>query len=485
MENNKNNNDINNIKRKFIIRKDKDFDDLLKVKEFFEDPNKFWTKDKKMIIGNLNLFKNKQNKKIAKGKSISLSDSLPNNIENKELKLKKKNLKVKSKSYTQGEVSIPTKKKTYILSRPKTSSITKKNNFNLNPKLNTYLNNLKNNNELYYEQIGIHYQKKSLSEILNILEKSKDREEKNKIKGTDCLFPKDVKKEIRQNFYDQETILKKKMKLKNNSDLLSKLISSKIKRKEDELLFNQIEEFRLKKQLIEYIEKSKGIRDKFGNNYWVADLRRPKKQDEIRINYFQNGNINKYPEKIIDYADKDVEFINDPNRLKKNKYAKLLKNLSLNNLIISNMGLNINNIEKMNEISVIKGRNIVEQEYFGIIDGNNNMSTGNKMFKLYKDPLERKYKNIKDLVCEENYNNNYKEFKNKSFNMNRKKKMDENNNVANKYKSKKNKKNGLFRSQSQIEENDNNKKKISYLKEAMEIFKRENTKHSIKIISSS
>ena len=69
--------------------------------------------------------------------------------------------------------------------------------------------------------------------------------------------------------------------------------------------------------------------------------------------------------------------------------------------------------------------------------------------------------------------------------MNRKKKMDENNNVANKYKSKKNKKNGLFRSQSQIEENDNNKKKISYLKEAMEIFKRENTKHSIKIISSS
>ena len=29
------------------------------------------------------------------------------------------------------------------------------------------------------------------------------------------------------------------------------------------------------------------------------------------------------------------------------------------------------------------------------------------------------------------------------------------------------------------------KKKISYLKEAMEIFKRENTKHSIKIISSS
>ena len=239
MENNKNNNDIKNIKRQFIIRKDKDFDDLLKVKEFFEDPNKFWTKDKKMIIGNLNLFKNRQNKKIAKGKSISLSDSLPNNIENKEMKLKK-NLKVKSKSYTQGEVTTPTKKKTYILSRPKTSSISKKNNFNLNSKLNTYLNNLKNNNELYYEQIGIHYQKKPLSEILNILEKSKDREEKNKTKGTDSLFPKDVKKEIRQNFYDQETILKKKMKLKNNSDLLSKLLSSKIKRKEDELLINQI-----------------------------------------------------------------------------------------------------------------------------------------------------------------------------------------------------------------------------------------------------
>ena len=425
MESNNKNNEIQIGKKTFLIKKNNDINDLIKVKDQFEDPNIYLIKDKKMIIGNLCFNNKKSLKNKLKKKSFSLSESnniINNNNEKKELK-SKSTLISKSKSYTQGQMATPERKKKKIiqnsLSRPKTSTFSKYNNYNINSNLNTYLNNLRNKNEPNSEFIGIHYQRKSLSEILNILKNSKIREEKNKSKGINSFLPKNAQKEIRQNFYEQEKILKNKIKFKNKSDMFSQYLSKKIKRKEDELLFNKLEEYRLKKQLLDYIENSKSIRDKFGDNYWIADLRRPKMQNEIRVNYFNNGNKNKIPEKILEYADKEVEFIHDPNHLKKNKYSRLLKNLSINNLILSNKGLKFPDMEKMNEINVIKGKNLVDQEYLAIIDVQNNKNIDNKKFKLYKDPLEEKYKNIKELVCGENYDKNFKVNKNRAYRINR------------------------------------------------------------------
>ena len=486
MENNNKNNEIQDGKKAFLIRKNNDINDLLKVKDHFEDPNIYLTKDKKMIIGNLHFNNKKSLKNKLKIKSFSLSESNNNNKENKEIKSKNSFIS-KSKSYTQGQMATPERKKTKIiqnsLSRPKTSTFSKQNNYNINSNLNTYLNNLRNNNEQNSEFIGIHYQRKSLSEVLNILKNSKIREEKNKSKGVNNFFPKNTQKEIRQNFYEQEKILKNKIKFKNKSDLFSQYLSKKIKRKEEELLFNKLEEYRLKKQVIEYIENSKSIRDKFGDNYWIADLRRPKMQNEIRVNYFNNGNKNKMPEKIVEYADKEIEFIHDPSHLKKNKYTNLLKNLSINNLILSNKGIKFPDMEKMNEIEVIKGKNLVEQEYLAIMDGKSNKNYDNKKYKLYKDPLEQKYKNIKELVCGENYDKNFKGYKNRSCRINRI--INNKKNNLDNTKNKKNKKNGLFRSQSLVEENKNSKYKNNYLKEAIEILKAVNNKKSIKILSSS
>ena len=490
MENNNKNNEIQKGKKIFLIKRNSDVNDLLKVKDNFEDPNIYLIKDKKMIIGNLHFNNKKSLKNKLKIKSFSLSESnniiINNNKENKEIKSKKSFIS-KSKSYTQGQLVTPERKKTKIIqnyiTRPKTSTLSKKNNYNINSNLNTYLNNLRNNNEQNSEFIGIHYQRKSLSEILDILKNSKIREEKNKSKGMKDLLPKNVQKEIRQNLYEQEKILKNKINLKNKSDLFSQYLSKKIKRKEEDLLFNKLEEFRLKKQVIDYIDNLKSLRDKFGDNYWKADLRRPKIQNEIRANYFNNGNKNKMPEKIIEYADKEVEFIHDPNHLKKNKYSNLMKNLSINNLILSNNGIKFLDMEKMNEIEVIKGKNLVEQEYLAIIDGQSNKNYDNKKYKLYKDPLEQKYKNIKELVCGENYDKKCKGYKNRSYRIKRM----TNNNIKNEdnTKNKKNKKNGLFRSQSLVEENKNNYHKNSYLKEAIEILKAVNNKKSIKILSSS
>lgn len=468
MEKKRKNNGSPYSKKQYIIKKDTDFDDLLKVKESFEDPNLYFKKDKKMVIGNLNLNKNTPTKNQSRFKSMSLSDSFHKKSTKNNIKIKKH--KLKSKSMTQEQLFTPEPNKPkfipLIKSRPKTSLISSENNKNININKNTN-GNSPTTQGLGPKMIGIHYQKKSLEEIINILQQSKYREKLNKTKGTNSLFPKEVRKEIRENYYEQEKLLNKKLLLKNKSDLFSKKLSNKLKRNEEDLLINKIEDYRLKRQLIDYIQNSKSIRYKFGENYWIADLRRPKKQDRIRFNYVKNENGNNLNDQIVDYVDKDVEFINCPDRLIKNKYATLIKNLSLKNY----KGIKLPNMEKMNEIDIIRGKNLIIQEYLGLV-GEKNKNKSERKFKLYFDPSEKKYKNVKDMICGENYDNYSLEHKNKSFYLNRN---------ENKY----NKKRGLYKSKSQIEKSKEikNINKISYLKEAMKIFQKEKKRSSIRIVS--
>lgn len=466
MEKKRKNNGNPNPKKQYIIKKDTDFDDLLKVKESFEDPNLYFKKDKKMIIGNINLNKNALIKNASRFKSMSLSDSFHKKPDKNGIKIKKS--KLKSKSMTQEQLFTPESNKPKIIplikSRPKTSMMSSDNYKSNNTNKNTNGNSLPTPG-LEPSKIGIHYQKKSLDEIINILKQSKYREKLNKTKGTNGLFPKEVRKEIRDNYYEQEKLLNKKLLLKNKSDLFSKKLSNKLKRNEEDLLFNKIEDYRLKRQLIDYIENSKSIRYKFGENYWMADLRRPKKQDRIRFNYIKNENGNNLYDQMVDYVDKDVEFINSPERLIKNKYATLIKNLSLKKY----KEIKLPNMEKINEIDVIRGKNLIMQEYLGVI-GEKNTNKRERKFKLYFDPSEKKYKNVKDILCGENYDKYSLEHKNKSFNFNR-------------YDNKNNTKKGLYKSKSQIEENKENTNKISYLKEAMKMFQKENKRSSIRIVS--
>ena len=131
-----------------------------------------------------------------------------------------------------------------------------------------------------------------------------------------------------------------------------KNISKKIKRKESDLLFNKIEIYRLKKQLIDLVEKSRSLREKFGSNHWMVSLRRPKSSQEVR--YLYSNICDKFalaPDKIIDPSDKDFEFISDPSLQNNKEYTEILK--TINNLRIIN-NLNIPDAEKVLDI-VIKG----------------------------------------------------------------------------------------------------------------------------------
>ena len=455
------------FKKQYILKKDKDADDLIKVKDSFSDPNQYLKKQKKMVIGNFS-FKNelKSSQKII---SISSSQTLtvsPINYTQKNEQKLKKNFYPKSKSFTMNAESNNNKTKDkprLIRNFSCINNYSCKTRYNNNNSYNTYMNNLENTNDRH--EFGIHYQVKSLGDVFNIFKKYKYLEEENKSKGKSLVFgnkkmSNEIIKEIGKNFSEQEKILYYQKKLRNDSAIFSKSLSRKIKRKENDLLYNKIEEFRLKRQLIDLMEKHKTAREIFGANYWVANLRRPKTHKDIRFVY-SNTNDNLAPDMIIDYADKDIEFINDPSLKNNKKYKYLLKNI---NIFKKTHKFNYPNFEKMTEIDIIKGKNILEQEFNEFKE---NTNINNTQFKLYKDPKELKKKNVIDLTCKESYDIKYRIQRNRS-------EVNEENKVqsAKIYKRK-----GLYRSKSLLGDfkiKDNKKKdKISYVKEALKMLKKE------------
>ena len=470
------------IKKQYILKKVNNIDDLRKVKESFLDPNQFLKKQKKMIIGNnrfiTSVFKPQAAKKI---KSLSFSQtqclsSIHNNQKN-EKKLKK-NFFPESKSFT-----INTKSSTQTQNKIKLiRNFSCINNYNSKTKYkncyNTYLNNLENTNNQHEK--GIHYQIKSFGDMLKMFKNYKHLEEENKTKGKNIIFgnkktSSETIKEIGKNFIEQEKALNYQKKLRDDFNLFSKSLSKKIKRKENDLLYNKIEEFRLKKQLIDLLEKSKTIKEKFGDNYWVVNLRRPKTHNDIRILY-SNASIN--PDMIIDYADKEVEFISDPSIQNSSRYTHLLKNIDI---FKKTHKYKFPNFEKMTEINIVKGKNILEKEINDFNDLKENNSNISK-YRLYKDPCELKKKNMNDLTCKESYDVKYRIQRNRSY-------SNEESKIQNINAKINNKKKGLYRSKSLMngfsDKENKNKQKTSYMKEAIKILQKEKKQKEslIKIIS--
>ena len=385
------------FKKKFIIKKYNDESDLIKVRESFSNPNEFLKKQKKMMVGHISskFLKYKQSLKKSSSFSHSLYFSPLNNAQKIQEKLKN-NFYPKAKSLilisdTKNNTNGKTK---YI----KNDSC--KNNFN--SKSNTYLNHLENTDEKYNS--NFHYKIKSMGNIIKIYKKYKYIEEKNREKKTCFIFgdknlSSEIKKEIGKNLSGQEKALLHQENCKNSSQIISKNISKRIKRNEKDLLYNKIEIYRLKRQLADIIEKSKSIRDKFGNNHWMVSLRRPKISKEIRFLY---SNItNKYnlsPDLIIDRGDKEFEFISDPSLQNNKEYKDILKTIKNLNKIYK---FQIPDTEKVLDIEV-KGKNILHKELNDFKDINNDK------FRLFKDPSELNKKNMDNITCKESFDIKYR-----------------------------------------------------------------------------
>ena len=356
---------------KFIKNNDKMI--LRDIKEYFEDPNIYLKENKRFIIGKslLKKYENKinNNKDEDKGK-----------IENEEI-----------------------------------SVINKDNKITHKPKRLSSINNVINGNHHYLTEgnnkrplsVGIHYKFKTTKEILNTYEESKKREEKNKEKGTNFLIPKNVNKKVKNQFINQGKKLKL-LSIENSNDIMfADYLTKKLKINKEKLLFNTIENHRIKNQYLDYIENNKNIYEKFGNFCWYMNLRRPNILIKSRCNYVNKGNIrSRIWEPIVDNRENNVEIIKITEKPyeEKNNFNKIF----MERLLSKSQNKNVKNKNKyrskiielsdINDI-IIKGKNVISLEKENFLKYKNNTDK----YRVFKDPREENKRYCDDCTYKSNY----------------------------------------------------------------------------------
>lgn len=372
--NNENKSDITNKKR-YIIKKDKDENDILDIKEYFEKTDKFLNNNPKMSIGILPNYFRKKNK------NEEIKVSLP--LNSFKTKRKSRNVRASKLFLNENNSNMKSPRKDFYLlsynNKNKTFDKKEQNNFNKN-------NDRKND---------IHYKLKSFEDLKNIFSDGKKREKEFKLKGTNDLIPLKTETNIKREYITQGKQLKFNSVYKSSSEKYIKKLAKKCKRNETELLVNNVQNFRIKKQIKDYVENNKILAEKFGDYYWLFSLRRSRKNDFMRFDYYNVGTSEREIwKRFVDYPDKDIEMVNLP-------YGKGKKNLRLYTDIYKD---NKDKIPKVNELDDIKieGKNLVKKEYNDVIDSYNSYHK-NINFKIYKDPKEEDKNYVKDLVYKEIY----------------------------------------------------------------------------------
>ena len=99
--------------------------------------------------------------------------------------------------------------------------------------------------------------------------------------GESQQIPRNIKLQLDY----QDNNLKLKANALNKNKIMSRYLSKKINKKEDELLMNRIDVFRMKKQIFYDIENSRPIDEKYGKYKWNISLRRPDNFKGVRNAY--------------------------------------------------------------------------------------------------------------------------------------------------------------------------------------------------------
>jgi hypothetical protein len=363
----------------FIIKKNDDYNDKLDIKEYFEKPDKFLNIDPKIYIGAFPYPIHKNNRKDDIKDFQSLNNS-------KNLK-KSKNNKISRLSLKSTNSLIKSQRKDFCLSPNKVKGliINNKNKYSITDRIDHSKN--------------VHYKLKSFNELKHIFIDSLEREKISKLKGTNSLIPLKTDINIKKKFIDQEKKLKYNLLYKSNSEKYIKNLAKKCKKNKGEMLLNNIQNYRMTKQIKDYLENKKTLSEKLGNNYWLFNLRRPSRNIHTKLNYFNIGATEKEIwKRYMDYPDKDIELVKLPNnKEKRNKH--LLTDINKKNN--ENIFL-YHKIEEFNDIKII-GKNLAKKEYKDIVDVYNTCKNNSVKFRVYKDPKENDKNYVKDLVYKELY----------------------------------------------------------------------------------
>ena len=178
-----------------------------------------------------------------------------------------------------------------------------------------------------------------------------------KLKYNNSDLPLNLNRSLR---IQQNNIEKAKLN-KVDKENLEKLLLKKSNKNKDDLIFNKIDSFLYKKEIIKNIENKKVMTENISRRDWVLSLRRPLKIKGVRKSII-NINTDKYPfySYIIEKSnDLKLTSVKPGINLNSDYIKKVLKKIKTTDSLNENK---INRIKNLDEIKV-KGDDLLDIEY--------------------------------------------------------------------------------------------------------------------------
>ena len=181
----------------------------------------------------------------------------------------------------------------------------------------------------------------------------------------------DVPKDIKQSLILQNRKLNLQKLLEKSTLRMSRYLSNKIKKPQNNLLLNRIDSFRFKKEVINEIENDKPIEEHYGKYKWNISLRRPDNFQGVRDSYINLKGDGFIPfwSVVIERSPKQKELCIKPKyTLTNNEINEFRKQSNRVNSGIKNQYFKT--VENLEDLS-IEGKNLYNLEYKReIIDSN-------------------------------------------------------------------------------------------------------------------
>ena len=181
----------------------------------------------------------------------------------------------------------------------------------------------------------------------------------------------DVPKDIKQSLILQNRKLNLQKLSEKNRIWMSRYLSKKINKPQNNLLLNRIDSFRFKKEVINEIENNKPIEELYGKYKWNISLRRPDHFQGVRDSYInlKGDGLLPFWSVVIERSPKQKELCIKPKyTLTNNEINEFRK--QTNRVNSGNKNQYFKTVENLEDLS-IEGKNLYNLEYKReIIDSN-------------------------------------------------------------------------------------------------------------------
>ena len=388
-------------------REEKSNQDISKeIEDYFASPDKYFQKNspvtvgKKIYILDMNDPRLRRNKKLKTEKKIATN--FFNNLGNYNNSLGNSNNKNDNSSVSN-----------YYKTKENQKYLEMTSKFEIidNERLKMIFDSYKTKNQKYIS-LNDKSQPSSLSESFrNHLSENKRNSINTKQKYANASssmenLPKEIKKCL---FLQNRKLILQKLSEKKNLRI-SQFLSKKLNKPQNNLLINNIDSFRFKKEVINEIENNKPPEEQYGNFKWNISLRRPEHFKGVRDAYInlKGERFSPFWSVVIEKSPRQKELCvkpghiineNEINQIKKinnsgikKQYFKTVENLE----DLSIEGKNLYNVEYKREIIDSKRRKILHKVF---VDNGKAISSSD-INNLYGNEIL--YKNYTECPTEKN-----------------------------------------------------------------------------------